>query len=92
MISYLNGAICFIPALAPLLGTWLTHHFGWRSNFSFMAGFAIIAGTLLWVLFKETRPADTQTSGALISWSRYFSVLREPVFCSMPSYVCWQWR
>ncbi|HIF9531267.1 TPA: multidrug effflux MFS transporter [Photobacterium damselae] len=80
MISYLNGAICFIPALAPLLGTWLTHHFGWRSNFSFMAGFAIIAGTLLWVLFKETRPADTQTSGALISWSRYFSVLREPVF------------
>ncbi|HIF9086446.1 TPA: multidrug effflux MFS transporter [Photobacterium damselae] len=80
MISYLNGAICFIPALAPLLGTWLTHHFGWRSNFSFMAGFAVIAGTLLWVLFKETRPAETQTSGALISWSRYFSVLREPVF------------
>lgn len=31
MISYLNGAICFIPALAPILGSWLTQEFGWRS-------------------------------------------------------------
>ena len=30
MISYLNGAICFIPALAPILGSWLTQQFGWR--------------------------------------------------------------
>ncbi|MDW1631619.1 MFS transporter, partial [Vibrio sp. Y176] len=27
MISYLNGAICFIPALAPILGSWLTQQF-----------------------------------------------------------------
>ncbi len=37
MISYLNGAICFIPALAPILGSWLTQQFDWRANFSFMA-------------------------------------------------------
>lgn len=80
MISYLNGAICFIPALAPLLGTWLTHHFGWRSNFSFMAGFAIVAGLLIALQFKETRPANTDVSGSAISLSRYLSVLREPTF------------
>ncbi|MGF1727462.1 multidrug effflux MFS transporter [Photobacterium nomapromontoriensis] len=80
MISYLNGAICFIPALAPLLGTWLTHHFGWRSNFSFMAGFAVVAGLFIVLLFKETRPANTDVSGATISVSRYLSVLREPTF------------
>lgn len=80
MISYLNGAICFIPALAPILGSWLTHEFGWRSNFSFMAGFALVAGTLLTVYFRETRPADTKTDGTLISVERYMSVLREPVF------------
>ncbi|WP_305810879.1 multidrug effflux MFS transporter [Photobacterium leiognathi] len=80
MISYLNGAICFIPALAPLLGTWLTHHFGWRSNFSFMAGFALVAGLFVVALFRETRPAHSDVSGSTISLSRYLSVLREPTF------------
>ncbi|MCQ1060687.1 multidrug effflux MFS transporter [Photobacterium sp. DNB23_23_1] len=80
MISYLNGAICFIPALAPLLGTWLTHQFGWRANFSFMAGFALVAGLFILLLFRETRPADTDVSGSTISLSRYWSVLREPTF------------
>ncbi|MCG7584103.1 multidrug effflux MFS transporter [Photobacterium sp. OFAV2-7] len=80
MISYLNGAICFIPALAPLLGSWLTHEFGWRSNFSFMAGFALVAGAFLAVFFKETRPAETKADGVLFSADRYLSVLREPVF------------
>ncbi|PSW03439.1 multidrug effflux MFS transporter [Photobacterium lipolyticum] len=80
MISYLNGAICFIPALAPILGSWLTHEFGWRSNFSFMAGFALVAGSFIALCFKETRPADTNTDGAMISLDRYMSVLREPAF------------
>ena len=80
MISYLNGAICFIPALAPLLGTWLTHQFGWRANFSFMAGFALVAGLFILLLFRETRPANTDVSGSTISLSRYWSVLREPTF------------
>jgi DHA1 family bicyclomycin/chloramphenicol resistance-like MFS transporter len=80
MISYLNGAICFIPALAPILGSWLTHEFGWRSNFSFMAGFAIVAGSFIAISFKETRPADTNIQGSMISFERYMSVLREPVF------------
>ena len=80
MISYLNGAICFIPALAPLLGTWLTHQFGWRANFSFMAGFALVAGLFILLFFRETRPTDTDVSGSAISLSRYWSVLREPTF------------
>jgi len=80
MISYLNGAICFIPALAPILGSWLTHEFGWRSNFSFMAGFALVAGSFIAISFKETRPADTNIDGSMISFERYMSVLREPVF------------
>lgn len=80
MISYLNGAICFIPALAPILGSWLTYEFGWRSNFSFMTGFALVAGSFIALCFKETRPADTNTDGAMISLDRYMSVLREPTF------------
>ncbi|MGR5456619.1 MFS transporter, partial [Vibrio alfacsensis] len=47
VISYLNGAICFIPALAPILGSYLTQQYGWRANFSFMAGFALFVGALV---------------------------------------------
>ncbi|WP_043993891.1 multidrug effflux MFS transporter [Moritella sp. PE36] len=80
MISYLNGAICCVPVLAPLLGTWLTHHFGWRSNFSFMLGFSVIAGIFVVLHFKETRPDNTDVEETLFSFSRYFSILREPIF------------
>lgn len=80
MISYLNGAICFIPALAPLLGGWLTAKAGWSANFWFMAGYAVVVGSWLLWRMPETRPEETNSSGPLISWSRYSPVLRSPSF------------
>ncbi|MGY2575561.1 multidrug effflux MFS transporter [Vibrio sp. C8] len=78
MISYLNGAICFIPALAPILGSWLTQQFGWRSNFSFMAGFGVFVGFWLLIRMKETNPATEKQ--AVFKLSRYWSVLKVPSF------------
>ncbi|NOH99030.1 multidrug effflux MFS transporter [Vibrio sp. 99-70-13A1] len=78
MISYLNGAICFIPALAPILGSWLTQEFGWRSNFSFMAGFAVVVGSILFFKMKETNPATEKV--AVFKLERYWSVLKTPSF------------
>ena len=78
MISYLNGAICFIPALAPILGSWLTQEFGWRSNFSFMAGFAVVVGSILFFQMKETNPATEKV--AVFKLERYWSVLKTPSF------------
>lgn len=80
MISYLNGAICFIPALAPLLGSWLTMQFSWRANFLFMILYALIALVIVYYFFRETRPLDTDTNGPLLSFTRYWQVLKEPVF------------
>ncbi|MFM1715905.1 multidrug effflux MFS transporter [Aeromonas salmonicida] len=87
MISYLNGAICFIPALAPLLGGWLTAKAGWSANFWFMAGYAAIVGSWLLWRMPETRPGETSSSGPLISWSRYSPVLRSPSFL-FNAYLC----
>jgi DHA1 family bicyclomycin/chloramphenicol resistance-like MFS transporter len=80
MYSYLNSAICCIPALAPLLGNVLTEHFGWRSNFEFMAGYAVIAGLILFFTLKETRPDHTIQHKKLISISNFMPVLKHPVF------------
>jgi DHA1 family bicyclomycin/chloramphenicol resistance-like MFS transporter len=78
MISYLNGAICFIPALAPILGAWLTHQFGWRANFSFMAGFAVVVGSILFFQMKESNPATEKI--AVFKLERYWSILKTPSF------------
>nr|WP_217273585.1 multidrug effflux MFS transporter [Vibrio coralliilyticus] len=78
MISYLNGAICFIPALAPILGSWLTQQFGWRSNFSFMAGFAMVALVAMCIGMKETNPAPSKEP--VFRPSRYMAVLKTPSF------------
>ncbi|MEL7292223.1 MAG: multidrug effflux MFS transporter [Pseudomonadota bacterium] len=78
MISYLNGAICFIPALAPILGSWLTQQFGWRSNFSFMAGYAVVVLTMLWVGMKETNPE--MSTQPVFKLGRYLDVVKTPSF------------
>lgn len=78
MISYLNGAICFIPALAPILGSWLTQQFGWRSNFSFMAGFAVVVLVFLWVGLKETNPQLSKEP--VFKLNRYLDVVKTPSF------------
>ncbi|NRA62584.1 MAG: multidrug effflux MFS transporter, partial [Psychrobium sp.] len=80
MISYLNGAICFIPAMAPILGSWLTAQFGWRSNFSFMAMFALVAFVFILLKLKETRPETSQHNGSYFSLNRYMSVASHPTF------------
>ena len=78
MISYLNGAICFIPALAPILGSWLTQQFDWRANFSFMAFYALIVGGVMFFSMQETNPVTTKQS--VFSWQRYWQVLSTPSF------------
>lgn len=80
MYSYLNSAICCIPALAPLLGNILTENFGWRSNFGFMTSYAVFAGAILFFTLKETKPAHTEQHKRLITMARFTPVLKHPVF------------
>ncbi len=87
MYSYLNGAICCIPALAPLLGNALTTYFGWRSNFEFMAGYAIFAGLIIAFSLKETQQRDTQATVKLLDVKAYSTILSHPVFLFNASVV-----
>ncbi|RYV02074.1 Bcr/CflA family drug resistance efflux transporter [Shewanella sp. OPT22] len=52
--SYLNGMIFCTPALAPVMGYFLTTNFGWKSNFIFMALFAVIFGVIALRFFNES--------------------------------------
>ncbi|MCK0746512.1 multidrug effflux MFS transporter [Chromohalobacter nigrandesensis] len=75
LYSYLNGALCIIPALAPVIGGSLAVTFGWRSNFAFMFVFAAVLGVAAFWRFAETRPQDTAIERRLYRWARYRPVL-----------------
>lgn len=80
MYSYLNGAICCIPALAPILGDVLTVNFGWRSTFEFIAAYAAFAGLILTFGLKETKPDNTCQAHNLVSIKRYIPIIKHPIF------------
>jgi len=80
IFSYLNGAICVIPALAPLLGGLLTEMYNWRASFYFMAAFAFFGWLVIYFKLPETRPENTDSSGTLISWARFKPVLHNSTF------------
>ena len=60
-MSHVMMLFAIAPAIAPVLGAWLQHHFGWRSVFIFLMGF----GILLYIMtsfIKETLAKDHQQS------------------------------
>ncbi|CAB3638453.1 multidrug effflux MFS transporter [Achromobacter sp. ACM04] len=69
--SYLNGALCTVPALAPMVGGALAVHAGWRSTFVFMVLFALTLAGFLAIRFEETRAAPPRPQGPLYSLRRY---------------------
>lgn len=80
MITYLNGIVCFVPALAPILGAWLTVQFGWRTNFLFLAGFACLGLIITLLFFKETRPSDSHYQGHILDLRRFTPIITTKVF------------
>lgn len=75
-LSMINGVICVIPVLAPVLGYLILSHFDWRGIFVAMALVAAVSGLVNLLLLKETRPARQPGSGAALP----FALLRSPRF------------
>ncbi|WP_129139985.1 multidrug effflux MFS transporter [Modicisalibacter coralii] len=88
LYSYLNGSLCLVPALAPVIGGLLAVSLGWRSNFAFMALFALtLLSAAVW-RFAETRPSDVTPPRPLYSWARYREVLGNRLFVRYAGTAC----
>lgn len=78
-LSYMGGITSIIPTLAPLLGSVLTLHWGWRAGFVFMALLAltlVFLGLLSMPCIVSQVPKPSQTG--LIK--RYATILNERQF------------
>lgn len=58
MMSLVSVVFAIAPAIAPVIGGWLHHWYGWRSVFVFMAAFSAAVFAWLWAALPESLPAD----------------------------------
>lgn len=77
-VSFLNGAVCFSPALGPIIGSYLTELYGWQGCFWAMSLFSILCFILLFLGFKETGTLNHQ--GGMMNVRVYARILSHKVF------------
>ena len=53
-LSTVTGAVAISPTLAPIIGSQIYLAFGWRADFYFLAGFAVLLLVLAIVMLPET--------------------------------------
>jgi DHA1 family bicyclomycin/chloramphenicol resistance-like MFS transporter len=78
-LALLSSVMSFAPALAPLVGSLLTAHFGWRSIFVVLG----IANVLVLMLVILTLPETHDRTVVLptrVYAQSYFRLLRSPLF------------
>lgn len=73
-------AWAFSPIIAPVLGSYIQHHLGWRSNFLTLT----IAGVILWVasyfFFVEKKNVLLEKLNAIIIMKKYFRLSIHRIF------------
>ncbi|MEY4138155.1 MAG: hypothetical protein RLZZ371_337, partial [Pseudomonadota bacterium] len=66
-LATLNLAMVIGPGLAPLVGSWLTTWFGWRSLFVMLASIGITVFLLTWRLLPETSRPSGKVSFSIMA-------------------------
>lgn len=88
LLSRMNSAVTITMALAPIVGVYLTDHFGWRSNFQAIFGIALIGSILIWMFVPETHvQGRTQFSSRGLLKS-YATLLRSQSFMTAVLGLC----
>jgi MFS transporter, DHA1 family, multidrug resistance protein len=65
VLSYMGMAIALSPGLAPILGGYLAHHYGWHLCFVVVNGSAALLVLLLWLSMPETLAEERQITFSL---------------------------
>lgn len=60
LLSYIGTAMALAPAVAPILGGYMTVGLGWESIFLFLAAYALLGIVVLVFQIPETAPEDRQ--------------------------------
>jgi len=79
--SYLVIFIIFIIPVAPALGGYFEHYFGWRSTFFFMLGYTLVAlCSVVWGLKETNIHLHRERLKLSYIFSTYLMLLKSPLF------------
>lgn len=62
VLAHVQMIFAIAPAVAPVLGGWLTRYFPWQSVFIFMAAMAALLLAFSWLRFPESLAPEDRTS------------------------------
>ena len=79
-IAIYGIATAFAPAVAPLLGGYIHVYFGWRMNFYFLTGLAILVTLLITLFLKETTSKDYTALNPKEIFADYYGLLSNKLF------------
>lgn len=89
LLSRMNSTVTVTMALAPILGVYLTDHFGWRMNFGAIFAVALLGLILIWALVPETLDAKLRTKFAAKSLiNGYLVLLKSKEFMTAVLALC----
>ena len=81
LFGYLFFFISLMPVLGPMIGGNFTAWFGWRSVFIYMAIYAGVFLTVIWLTMAESLPAkDTRALQPINLAQDYITILRDRTF------------
>ena len=84
-----NGIVCFIPALAPILGAWSSVEFGWRMSFLFLTCFALLGSVITFIDFQRNTPSRQRISWPYSRLRRFIPKSLAPLlFLFSNSLIC----
>ncbi len=76
-------ALVISPAIAPIIGAYLTHHYGWQSTFILLCGFSLI---LSWLTYKFIPETNYNLQKSFRRLAYYINIYRQ--LLGNPTYLC----
>jgi DHA1 family bicyclomycin/chloramphenicol resistance-like MFS transporter len=81
VLSHIGSAMALAPALAPILGGYMSVYLGWASIFWFLALVGLFGATLLLLAIEESAPEEHRHPKAVKTiLGDYTRLLRDPVY------------
>lgn len=87
-MSYIAIVASVTPLIAPILGGFINHHFGWNMVFISLFGYVVLGWGLISLRFKESLPATKSVPSVAAMGKQYVSFLKSPYFMSFAS-ISW---
>ncbi|MCG7496603.1 multidrug effflux MFS transporter [Vibrio sp. Of7-15] len=85
-LSYISVTASVLPIVAPVVGGWITWHFGWQAVFGFVLMYLLAILTLGWFVLPETLPYAVRKFNTRQVLVDYGKLMRQPQLLCNASY------